>query len=108
MQEYGELRRQLEDRRREIARRVRHIQADRRHEKGPLDRDMEEQAQELENDEVLDALDGVERRELEEILGALRRMDEGRYGVCRSCGEGIPMARLRVRPVADTCVGCAD
>jgi len=48
------------------------------------------------------------RRELDEIDEALRRWQEGTYGVCTDCGRGIPLARLRVRPFATRCVACAE
>ncbi|MET0419123.1 MAG: TraR/DksA family transcriptional regulator [Actinoplanes sp.] len=52
---------------------------------------------------VLDAA----RRHLSDVDDALRRLDEGRYGVCERCGGPIPAERLEVRPFARTCVGCA-
>ena len=42
------------------------------------------------------------------IDAALGRMDEGTYGVCTSCGQPIPIGRLRVRPYQPTCVGCSS
>ena len=42
-----------------------------------------------------------------EITAALRRLDEGRYGVCERCGEPIGEARLEARPAARTCIRCA-
>ena len=38
---------------------------------------------------------------------ALRRMDEGDYGVCASCQEWISYARLEQKPEADLCGDCA-
>jgi DnaK suppressor protein len=38
---------------------------------------------------------------------ALRRHDEGTYGICEVCGQPIAAERLAVRPSARTCVGCA-
>jgi DnaK suppressor protein len=38
---------------------------------------------------------------------ALRRLDEGRYGVCDRCGQPIGAERLAARPAAVTCVRCA-
>jgi RNA polymerase-binding transcription factor DksA len=38
---------------------------------------------------------------------ALRRLDEGRYGVCERCGQPIGAERLAARPAAVTCVHCA-
>lgn len=45
--------------------------------------------------------------ELDGIVGALQRLDLGSYGVCASCGQPIPEARLEVMPYAVKCVGCA-
>jgi RNA polymerase-binding transcription factor DksA len=42
------------------------------------------------------------------ILGALQRLDVGSYGVCVSCGQPIPEARLEVLPAATTCIACAE
>jgi len=74
----------------------------------PLDPDFEEQAVERQNDEVLDALDEAARRELAEIGSALARMERGEYGVCQTCGEAIPVPRLRAVPFASRCVSCAE
>ncbi|HEV2387996.1 MAG TPA: TraR/DksA family transcriptional regulator [Candidatus Acidoferrales bacterium] len=49
-----------------------------------------------------------EQKTLREIEAALNRMDRGSYGVCESCGEPIPEARLRALPWARYCVKCAD
>ena len=49
------------------------------------------------------------RRQMERgrIAAALRRIDEGEYGYCLSCGELIPEPRLAIDPAATQCVGCA-
>jgi DnaK suppressor protein len=39
-----------------------------------------------------------------EVEAALKRIDEGTYGVCVDCGQPIPDARLEVRPEAARCV----
>jgi RNA polymerase-binding transcription factor len=49
-----------------------------------------------------------ERRVLEQIEAALERIKAGDYGVCESCGEAIPEARLRALPWARVCVRCAE
>lgn len=41
-----------------------------------------------------------ERVRLEEIEAALRRMDDGSYGICEHTDEPIPFARLEVEPTA--------
>ena len=47
---------------------------------------------------------GVSRKQ--EAMDALERLEEGKYGFCRDCGERIPEARLRVKPEATRCVRC--
>jgi DnaK suppressor protein len=49
-----------------------------------------------------------ERRTLEEIHGALSRIAKGKYGICGSCDEPIPDARLKALPWARVCVRCAE
>jgi DnaK suppressor protein len=49
----------------------------------------------------------VARERLQLIDDALTKMDEGSYGVCADCGEGIPPARLEARPLSVRCVECA-
>jgi DnaK suppressor protein len=48
------------------------------------------------------------RAHLDDIDRALRRLDEGRYGVCEQCGAEIGAERLCARPVARTCITCAS
>ena len=74
----------------------------------PLDPDFAEQAVERQNEEVIDALDEAAHAELSRIAHAIARMERGEYGVCASCGEAIPTARLRAVPYTDLCVSCAE
>jgi len=69
--------------------------------------DSQEQAQELENAEVVDALGNETRTELSRIARALDQIKHGTYGVCVTCGEEIPQARLTAHPFADRCIRCA-
>ena len=73
-----------------------------------LPQDWSDLAQVLENDEVLEALDGSSRAEIDAIRVALHRMDEGTYGSCSVCGEAIRSARLEALPFVGTCIGCAS
>ncbi len=41
-----------------------------------------------------------------EVLAALSRIEEYRYGRCTDCGQEIPEGRLEARPDAARCVGC--
>jgi RNA polymerase-binding protein DksA len=69
--------------------------------------DSQEQAQELENAEVVDALGNETRAELNKIAKALDQIKNETYGICVDCGEEIPMARLKAYPFADRCIRCA-
>ncbi|CAN5269319.1 hypothetical protein BH18ACT5_BH18ACT5_03230 [soil metagenome] len=44
---------------------------------------------------------------LRKVERALGRVEEGTYGICESCGNQIPVARLEVLPYATECVSCA-
>ncbi|MGY0219020.1 TraR/DksA family transcriptional regulator [Endozoicomonadaceae bacterium StTr2] len=70
--------------------------------------DWSEQAQERENDEVLDALGNETELELRQVVKALDRLSEGDYGICERCGVDIPEARLEIMPYAALCVKCAN
>ncbi|MFT4769668.1 MAG: DnaK suppressor protein [Glaciecola sp.] len=70
--------------------------------------DSAEQAQERENDEVVDAI-GIETRgAIAAVKAALLRIDEGSYGRCVQCGADIAPDRLKVRPEATHCIDCAS
>jgi RNA polymerase-binding protein DksA len=43
---------------------------------------------------------------LAEIDGALRRIDEGSFGICTNCGKPIAEERLEALPWATLCIGC--
>jgi DnaK suppressor protein len=48
------------------------------------------------------------RAHLLEVAAAERRVQDGTYGVCEVCGAAIGAGRLEARPVARTCVRCAE
>ncbi len=41
---------------------------------------------------------------LQKIERALRRMDEGSYGICDICGKPIEKARVKALPYVDLCI----
>ena len=51
-----------------------------------------------------------QRREamLRDIAAALKRIDEGDYGICESCDEPINPRRLEVDPTVRLCIDCAS
>ena len=51
---------------------------------------------------------GSEKDALDQIDGALERIDDGSYGQCETCGAKIPASRLEAIPYAARCVRCAS
>lgn len=45
---------------------------------------------------------------LRQVRGALRRMNEGTYGVCLHCDEDISPKRLSAVPWAAYCINCQE
>jgi RNA polymerase-binding protein DksA len=43
---------------------------------------------------------------LAEIDAALKRIEDGTYGICTNRGEEIPVERLEARPYATLCIDC--
>lgn len=106
MQEFEPYKQTLLALKEEVTKRINSIDKDIRHE--GMSADWEEQAQERENDEVLESLGNASEQELAMINAALKRIDEGEYFSCSSCGEEIPHARLKLLPYTVHCVICAE
>ncbi len=51
---------------------------------------------------------GSEKDALDQIDGALERIDDGSYGQCETCGVKIPTSRLEAIPYTSLCVRCAS
>ena len=56
--------------------------------------------------ELLFELSDNERQMLDAVEAALRKINQGRYGLCESCQKKIPRERLKVVPQARYCVPC--
>lgn len=69
--------------------------------------DSQEQAQQRENDEVLQELERHISEELELVAFALAREAAGQYGHCSLCGNDIAEQRLAALPYAIHCHSCA-
>ncbi|MFO1273364.1 MAG: TraR/DksA C4-type zinc finger protein [Rubrivivax sp.] len=52
------------------------------------------------------ALNDREVAELGAVSAALRRLAEGRYGMCADCDEAIAFDRLKAEPWALRCLAC--
>jgi len=53
-------------------------------------------------------LRGREKSFLDKIEKALRKIDEGTFGVCEECGEEISVKRLEARPETTLCIRCKE
>lgn len=53
-------------------------------------------------------LRGRERVFLQKIDKALKKMDEGEFGICESCEEPIAIKRLEARPETTLCIRCKE
>jgi DnaK suppressor protein len=104
MSKYDAIGTQLRKRLDRVLRRVGNIEGDLR---STHDRDSQERATELENDEVLEGLDEMSRAEVRQIRETLRRIERGHYGICTTCGQPISAKRLAAVPTTVTCVSCA-
>ena len=107
---YDELRKMLEDRRRELLNSVHDKIRDARAE-GSKERDVLDQGESSEVDiqeDIEFALIQMKSETLNKINEALRRLDEGTYGNCFECGEEIAHARLRALPFAVRCKDCEE
>ncbi|HEU4684776.1 MAG TPA: TraR/DksA family transcriptional regulator [Nitrospira sp.] len=58
-------------------------------------------------DERLSLLESRSRTR-DQLDEALRRLEEGRYGICEECGAQIGEARLRAVPFARRCIACQE
>ena len=105
MNNYGDIKAQLDHRLADLLERTEEIEEDLRH---PLDADSSEQAVDLADDEALEGLDEVLHSEIRQIRMALLRIGNGTYGNCANCGKPIARARLAARPIATRCIDCAS
>ena len=53
-------------------------------------------------------LRGRERFLMGKIDTALRKIDDGGYGLCEECEEPISLKRLQARPEAQLCIQCKE
>jgi DnaK suppressor protein len=104
MDQYAHIRDQLIAKQTELARRLERLKENLTSGRSA---DSQEQAQELENAEVVDALGNEARIEVSKIARALDQIKNNTYGICVECGETIPMARLEAYVFADRCIRCA-
>jgi len=66
----------------------------------------DENAQEISEYSANVVTEKVLEDSLEDIDGALNRLEKGTYGICKYCQRPISVKRLQARPTASSCVAC--
>lgn len=68
----------------------------------------DENAQEISDYTTNSAAEKVLEKTLDDIDGALKRIKDGTYGICKYCKQPIAPKRLQARPVASACIDCKN
>ena len=107
---FNMLRSRLESERKRLVEELEQLKAnlrpvDERREGSPFGKREEEATEALELEKRL-TLEKRIRDHLADIEHALRKFDEGTYGLCDSCGQPIDPARLEALPEATLCMSC--
>ena len=109
---YADLRKILEDRRREILSEVQGKMRDVRAEGNTSKlNEVFDAGESSENDiqeDIEFALIQMKAETLQKINEALARLEEGKYGYCYECGDDIAEQRLRALPFAVRCKDCEE
>ena len=74
--------------------------------KSEIDPDADDGASDLEQHENAIALIPSLKSKLETIDHALKRVQQGTYGICERCGKPIDPARLEIVPETTFCTQC--
>lgn len=72
-----------------------------------LEKDSEERATQVENDEVLREMQAEGRDQIAAIDAAIGRLNGGTYGQCAKCHHPIGNERLAAVPYTPFCIDCA-
>ena len=109
---YAELRRILEERRREIMSevhtKIRDVRTEAANSPAHGVLDAAETSESDIQDDIEFALIQMKAETLNKIEEALRRLEEGTFGYCFECGEEISERRLRALPFAVRCKDCEE
>ena len=70
--------------------------------------DSGDQADQNNSDYMEDSLIRLKSKTLEKLNEAIRRFDEGTYGICSDCEIDISPKRLEALPFATRCKGCQE
>jgi len=104
----AERKQELEALRDELIARFERYKAHKEQRNGPLDKDMEDQSIELQNDDVIEALQQEAESELRQVMHALERIEDGKGDLCEQCEQPIDARRLEAVPSTTLCHDCAE
>jgi DnaK suppressor protein len=90
-----------------LSERLTRIEAHQMNANREVSRDWQDRANELQNDEVVEALLPMTRREIDRIKQAITRLETGETIACEVCGRAIPEGRLAIVPETRHCAACA-
>ena len=104
------LRSRLESEQKRLSEELAQLQAsaqptDERREGSPFGKREEEATESFELEKRL-ALEKAIKEQLAEVEHALRKFEDGTYGLCDNCGHPIDPARLEALPQANLCLSC--
>ena len=109
----GRFRDALVDERRRVAAAIQNLHedhpgsiSDETGEDAVFDNHLADTATETYDREVDYSLEENSEHVLADIDAALKRIDDGTYGLCAGCGRQIAEERLEARPWATLCIGC--
>lgn len=66
----------------------------------------DENAREIAQYTVNKPLEVALEKDLRDVNNALKRLEDGTYGICKYCDEPIKEKRILARPTSSACVSC--
>ena len=78
------------------------------HKTEPVSAKFSEQVKQMEDDQLVMALESDAIEEIKQINKALQRMEDQLYENCASCGKPIGAARLGAIAYTEHCIRCTD
>lgn len=66
----------------------------------------DENAAEIADYAVSVPLEHALEKQLQDVNASLKRIEEGKYGICKYCNKPIEEKRLEARPTSSACITC--
>lgn len=98
----------LKNKQQELKQRATKLSAELTREGIEVSKDSEDRAQELDNEEVAEAIVMQTQQEVQQVQHAILRIKQGVYTQCELCNEEIKLKRLSALPYTALCASCAS